>query len=132
MDSLELPIDLIWEGKIEPLSPNQLALVNSEDIMIFENDFTTGKTSWIEIYYGTQFDVITFFPDFILNHADIIFDGKQSPEELILELQQDISEEDDDDECEYLIDFYEKYNQIISWYVLYSWNSLNFKSDPKI
>lgn len=53
MDSLELPIDLIWEGKIEPLSPNQLALVNSEDIMIFENDFTAGKTSWLkftEIY----------------------------------------------------------------------------------
>jgi len=77
MDSLELPIDLIWEGKIEPLSPNQLALVNSEDIMIFENDFST---------------------DFILNHSDIIFDGKKSPDELIFELQQDIIEEEDDDD----------------------------------
>lgn len=83
MDSLELPIDLIWEGKIEPLSPNQLALVNSEDIMIFENDFTT---------------------DFILNHSGIIFDGKKSPEELILELQQDIIEEDDHDESTQWLD----------------------------
>lgn len=48
---------------------------------------------------------ITIVPDFILNHSDIIFDGKKSPEELILELQQEIIEEDDDDECEYLIEF---------------------------
>lgn len=75
MDSLELPIDLIWEGKIEPLSPNQLALVNSEDIMIFDNDFPA---------------------DLILNHANVIFDGKQSPEEILLELQQEIAEQDDD------------------------------------
>lgn len=83
MDSLELPIDLIWEGKIEPLSPNQLTLVNAEDIMIFENDFTT---------------------DLILNHSGIIFDGKKSPEELIFELQQDIIEEDDDDESNQWLD----------------------------
>lgn len=43
MDLLELPVDLIWEGKIEPLSPNQLALVNTEELMIFENDFSAGK-----------------------------------------------------------------------------------------
>lgn len=81
MDSLELPIDLIWEGKIEPLSPNQLALVNSEDIMIFENDLST---------------------DLILNYSGITFDGKKSPEELIFELQQDIIEEDDDDSNQWL------------------------------
>lgn len=81
MDSLELPIDLIWEGKIEPLSPNQLALVNSEDIMIFENDFST---------------------DLIFNHSGIIFDGKKSPEELIFELQQDIIEDDDDESNQWL------------------------------
>jgi len=75
MDSLELPFDLIWEGKIEPLSPNQLALANSEDIMIFENDFST---------------------DLILNYSETIFDGKQSPEELIFELQQEIEDDDDD------------------------------------
>lgn len=83
MDTLELPIDLIWEGKIEPLSPNQLALVNSEDIMIFENDFST---------------------DFILNHSDIIFDGKKSPEEILFELQQDIIEDEDDDESTQWLD----------------------------
>lgn len=83
MDSLELPIDLIWEGKIEPLSPNQLALVNSEDIMIFENDLST---------------------EFILNHSDIIFDGKKSPEEILFELQQDIIEDEDDDESTQWLD----------------------------
>jgi len=83
MDSLELPIDLIWEGKIEPLSPNQLALVNAEDIMIFDNDFST---------------------DLILNHSDIIFGGKRSAEQLIFELQQDIIEEDDDDESNQWLD----------------------------
>jgi len=82
MDSLELPIDLIWEGKIEPLSPNQLALVNPEDIMIFDNDFSV---------------------DLILNDTDIIFAGKKSPEELIFELQ-DIIEEDDDDESNQWLD----------------------------
>lgn len=83
MDLLELPTDLIWEGKVEPLSPNQLALVNSEDIMIFDNDFPA---------------------DFILSCSDIIFDGKKSPEELILELEQDIIEEDDNDESNQWLD----------------------------
>lgn len=78
MDLLELPIDLIWEGKIEPLSPNQLAFVNSEDIMIFDNDFST---------------------DFIIqNHSDIIFEGEKSAEELLFELQQEIVEVDEDDD----------------------------------
>lgn len=75
MDSLELPIDLIWEGKVEPLSPNQLAIVNSEDIMIFENDFSI---------------------DFFLNNSSINFDGKKLPEQILFELQQDIIEQDDD------------------------------------
>jgi len=83
MDSLELPIDLIWEGKVEPLSPNQLAYVNPEDIMIFGNDFST---------------------DLIFDSADIIFDGKKSPEELILELQQEIIEEVEDDDCNQWLD----------------------------
>lgn len=76
MNSLELPVDLIWEGKIEPVSPNQLGLFNPEDIMIFDNDFST---------------------DFILNDSNIIFDGKKSPEEILFELQQDIAEQDDED-----------------------------------
>lgn len=83
MDTLELPIDLIWEGKIEPLSPNQLALVNPEDIMIFENDFTT----------ELNFD-----------HSDIIFDGKKTAEEFILELQQEITESEEDDESNQWLD----------------------------
>lgn len=83
MDLLELPTDLIWEGKVEPLSPNQLTLVNSEDIMIFDNDFPT---------------------DFILSCSDIIFDGKKSSEELIFELEQDITEEDDSDESNQWLD----------------------------
>jgi len=77
MEYLELPFDLIWEGKIEPLSPNQLALVNSEDILIFENDFST---------------------DLILNDSDVSFDGKKSAEEILFELQQDISEEEEENE----------------------------------
>lgn len=85
MDSLELPIDLIWEGKIEPLSPNQLALVNTEDIMIFDNDLCSD-----------------FFLN--LNHSNIIFDGKKSPEEFIFELQQDIIEQDDDDQSTQWLD----------------------------
>jgi len=44
--------------------------------MIFENDLST---------------------DFILPHSDILFDGKKSPEEIILELQQDVIEEDEVD-----------------------------------
>jgi len=83
MDSLELPIDLIWEGKIEPLSPNQLVLVNPEDIMIFDNDFST---------------------DLILDNSYITFDGKKSPEEFILELQQEITEEEDDNESNQWLD----------------------------
>lgn len=43
MDSLELPFDLIWEGKPEPLSPSQFALANAEDVLIFDNDFDNGK-----------------------------------------------------------------------------------------
>jgi len=77
MDTLDLLVDLIWEGKIEPLSPNQLALVNPEDIMIFDNDFTT----------GLNFD-----------HTDISFDDKKTTEEFIFELQQEIIESEDDDE----------------------------------
>jgi len=83
MDTLELPIDLIWEGKIEPLSPNQLALVNPEDIMIFENDFSS---------------------DLNLAHSDILFDGKKSAEELIFELHQAIIEVEDDDESNQWLD----------------------------
>jgi len=83
MDSLELPFDLIWEGKVEPLSPNQLALANSEDIMIFENDFSD---------------------DLTLNDSDIIFDGKKSPEELLFELQQIIIERDDDSDSNQWLD----------------------------
>jgi len=83
MDTLELPIDLIWEGKIEPLSPNQLALVNPEDIMIFDNDFSA---------------------DLNFDHSDTIFDGKKSAEEFIFELQQDIIEEEDDDESNQWLD----------------------------
>lgn len=44
MDSLELPFDLIWEGKPEPLSPSQLALANNEDVLIFDNDFADRKS----------------------------------------------------------------------------------------
>lgn len=46
MDSLELPFDLIWEGKPEPLSPSQFALANAEDVLIFDNDFDNGKSSF--------------------------------------------------------------------------------------
>lgn len=107
MDSLELPIDLIWEGKIEPLSPNQLALVNSEDIMIFDNDFPAGEYIRPQLS-DYEFRIKFFFVfvcaiDFILNHGNAIFDGKQSPEEILFELQQEIAEQDDDsNDCEYI------------------------------
>lgn len=42
MDALELPFDLIWEGKPEPLSPADLALANAEDVLLFDQDFANG------------------------------------------------------------------------------------------
>lgn len=49
MDSLEIPFDLIWEGKMEPFSPIQAisAFTNAEDILIFDDDnnnFADGKS----------------------------------------------------------------------------------------
>lgn len=48
MDSLEIPFDLIWEGKMEQFSPIQAvsAFANAEDILIFDddnNDFAEGN-----------------------------------------------------------------------------------------
>lgn len=46
MDSLELPYDLIWEGKPEPMSPSQLSLsASAEEILFFDNDFANGKNT---------------------------------------------------------------------------------------
>lgn len=66
MDALELPFDLIWEGKPEPLSPSQLALANAEDILIFDNDFENGmlclsdtKKCGLDFTLSTQ---IYFYP----------------------------------------------------------------------
>lgn len=54
MESLELPFDLLWEGKAEPFSPTQAisAFVNAEDILIFDDDnnnFADGKSDFISV-----------------------------------------------------------------------------------
>jgi cyclic AMP-dependent transcription factor ATF-4 len=81
MDSLELPTDLIWGAKLEPLSPNQLLLVNPEDIMIFDNDFSS---------------------DLIFENSDIRYNGKKSAEELLVELQEEIIDVEDFDANQWL------------------------------
>lgn len=43
MASLELPIDIIWEGNLMPLSPSQLSTASAEEVLIFENSFANGK-----------------------------------------------------------------------------------------
>lgn len=55
MESLELPFDLLWEGKAEPFSPTQAisAFVNAEDILIFDDDtniFADGKLLFFKMY----------------------------------------------------------------------------------
>lgn len=46
-----------------------------------------------------SFEINFNVPDFINNHSDTIFDNEKSPEELILELHQEISDEDGGDDC---------------------------------
>lgn len=42
MESLHLPIDMLWEGKMEPLSPSQVTSTSFEDFA-FEDDFAEGS-----------------------------------------------------------------------------------------
>lgn len=44
MEGLELPQDIIWDGKKSPmLSPTHFSDASSEQILIFEDNFATGK-----------------------------------------------------------------------------------------
>lgn len=44
MESLELPQDIIWDGEPTPtLSPTHFSDASSEQILIFEDSFATGK-----------------------------------------------------------------------------------------
>lgn len=44
MESLELPQDIIWDGEQTPtLSPTHFSDASSEQILIFEDSFATGK-----------------------------------------------------------------------------------------
>lgn len=79
MDILELPVDLIWEGKLEPQSPSQLAFANSEDILIFDNDFAA--------------DILPNEDD--ISKSNFIFDLNKSAD-FLFELQEDIFDFEDD------------------------------------
>lgn len=115
MDSLELPFDLIWEGKPEPLSPADLALANAEDVLIYNHDFADGELRRIRVVVVRVIPkslFVLWWPGFGLTNSDYLKseqceDEATSPQmcalQMLLELQQqalaiDSAVDDDDDD----------------------------------
>lgn len=107
MEVLELPQDIIWDGKQTPmLSPTHFSSASPEEILIFEDNFANGKCSWsIDEMSSDQCELIViFYVSELIPNDDLVKPGQSieiqfSAEEFeqLMDLQSSLAEMESDE-----------------------------------
>lgn len=108
MEVLELPQDIIWDGKQTPmLSPTHFSSASPEEILIFEDNFANGKCSWSigDIPSSDEWKLtVIFYVSELIPNDDLVKPGQSieiqfSAEEFeqLVDLQTSLAEMESDE-----------------------------------
>lgn len=98
MESLQLPMDLYWDGKMEPESPSSelFSLSTTEESWCFEDDFAKSKyytryrKQWSEMNWTMFF---WNFSDILFSNVDVdekVPLDKLNSEDILFEFEYDV------------------------------------------